>query len=90
MAIGFAERSCSDLSFLLSEPGIWLKKDAHGKRYGREAIRIVSNRAVDNLDFDYLVYPVDRDNIPSRKIPESMGGLVFEEKKVKKQCVEVF
>ena len=33
--------------------------------------------------FDYLIYPVDRANIPSRKIPESLGGIIFEEKKTK-------
>jgi hypothetical protein len=32
--------------------------------------------------FDYLVYPVDRRNIPSRRIPESMGGEILEEKRV--------
>lgn len=65
------------------ELGIWLRKAAHGRKYGREAIRIVSHWALENLDFDYLIYPVDRENIPSRKIPESMGGIVYEKRKVK-------
>lgn len=65
------------------ELGIWLKKEAHGKKYGREAIYVVSRWAVENIDFDFLIYPVDRMNIPSRKIPESMGGIVFKEEKVK-------
>jgi hypothetical protein len=32
--------------------------------------------AMVNLDFDYLIYPVDRRNLPSRKIPESLGGSI--------------
>jgi len=62
--------------------GIWIKKAAHGNKYGREAITALVSWAVRNMDFDYLVYPVDRDNIASRRIPESLGGIVFEEKKV--------
>jgi len=34
------------------------------------------DRANDNLEFDYMIYPVDKDNIPSRKIAESFGGVV--------------
>ena len=65
------------------ELGIWLKKDAHGKKYGREAIRILTLWAVENIDFDYIMYPVDKANIASRKIPESLGGIIFEEKRVR-------
>ena len=64
------------------ELGIWLKKAAHGRRYGREAIQTLTAWAVKNIDFDYLIYPVDRANIASRKIPESLGGVIFEEKQV--------
>ncbi len=65
------------------ELGIWIKKSAHGKKYGREAIRTLTSWAVENIDFDYVIYPVDRANIASRRIPESLGGTIFEEKKVK-------
>jgi RimJ/RimL family protein N-acetyltransferase len=65
------------------EFGIWLKHSAHGKAYGLEAIKILGRWAVENIDFDYAIYPVDRANIPSRMIPESMGGVVIEEKLVK-------
>lgn len=64
------------------ELGIWLKKGAHGHRYGREAIRTLTAWAVKNIDFDYAIYPVDRANIASRKIPESLGGVIIEEKQV--------
>jgi RimJ/RimL family protein N-acetyltransferase len=32
--------------------------------------------AFENLRVRYLIYPVDRENIPSRKIPESLGGRI--------------
>ena len=65
------------------ELGIWIKKSAHGHKYGREAIQALSVWAYENLDLDYLIYPVDRANISSRKIAESLGGRVFDEKQVK-------
>jgi [ribosomal protein S5]-alanine N-acetyltransferase len=61
------------------EIGIWLKQDAHGSGYGREAAHLLVNWARENIDLDYFIYPVDRRNIPSRKIPESLGGRVIEE-----------
>ncbi|MEM9220285.1 MAG: GNAT family N-acetyltransferase [Cyanobacteria bacterium P01_F01_bin.150] len=65
------------------EVGIWIKKSAHGQKLGREAVALACQWALQTIDFDYLTYPVDRANIPSRKIPESIGGVVFEETRVK-------
>lgn len=67
-----------------SEPelGIWLKKSAHGNRYGREAISVLRGWAVMHLEFERLIYPVDRRNIPSRRIAEALGGSVVDERKV--------
>ena len=64
------------------ELGIWIKKDAHGNGYGREAIHTLVNWSWNNIDIDYFIYPVDRQNIASSKIPESLGGEVIEELKV--------
>ena len=61
------------------ELGIWLKVAAHGNGYGREAITALVQWAEQNLLYDYLIYPVDKDNIPSRKIPQTLGGEIFEE-----------
>ncbi|HMS91077.1 MAG TPA: GNAT family N-acetyltransferase [Candidatus Absconditabacterales bacterium] len=61
---------------LMPELGIWIKKSAFGKKIGREAVAGVTNRAQKNLEFEYLFYPVDQENIPSRKIAESIGGIV--------------
>ena len=56
------------------ELGIWLKKAAHGNKYGLEAITAIKHWADENLDYKYLCYPVDRANIASRKIPQALGG----------------
>lgn len=37
---------------------------------------MIEKWAQDNILFDYLLYPVNKDNIPSRKITESLGGVV--------------
>jgi RimJ/RimL family protein N-acetyltransferase len=67
----------------IPELGIWIKKDAHGKKFGREAIITLTSWAFRHINFDYLIYPVDKANIASRKIPETLGGIIFEERKVK-------
>ncbi|KKW41710.1 MAG: acetyltransferase [Candidatus Magasanikbacteria bacterium GW2011_GWA2_56_11] len=58
------------------EMGVWIKKSAHGKGYGKEAMVAVKKWADENLDYDYLLYPVADKNISSRKIPESLGGKI--------------
>ncbi len=59
--------------------GIWIKKLAHGHGYGKEAVNALKEWAEENLDYDYLVYPVDRANYSSRRIPESLGGKISAE-----------
>lgn len=61
------------------ELGIWLKMGAHGHGYGREAIALLVEWAKTYIDLEGFVYPVDRNNIASCKIPESLGGKVIEE-----------
>lgn len=61
------------------ELGIWLKKSAHGHGFGREAVNVLKNWVDKNLKYNYLSYPVDKRNIPSRKIAESIGGKIFRE-----------
>jgi RimJ/RimL family protein N-acetyltransferase len=58
------------------EVGIWLKLDAQGEGFGREAVRGLCAWALENLEFDYLKYAVDRRNLPSRRIPEALGGQI--------------
>jgi ribosomal-protein-alanine N-acetyltransferase len=63
----------------LPEFGIWTKTSAHGRGYGREAMTTLHSWCCKNLDVDGFVYPVDRNNISSCKIPESLGGIVISE-----------
>ena len=56
--------------------GIWIKKGAHGHKYGREAVKGLKEWADKNLTYHYLRYPVDKRNVASRKIPESLGGVI--------------
>ena len=56
------------------ELGVWIKKSAHGKSLGKEAIHAVKKWADKNVAYDYLLYPVAEDNIPSIKIAESLKG----------------
>lgn len=71
------------------ELGIWIKKSAHGSKYGREAVRGLKEWAEKNLDYEYLTYPVDKRNTPSRKIAESLGGVVKREYKKTNQSGNV-
>lgn len=61
------------------ELGIWLKKSAHHYGYGLEAITALKEWAGKNLDYEYLIYPVDRDNFASRRIPEYLNGKLAKE-----------
>jgi len=58
------------------ELGIWTKMSVHGYGYGIEGMKSIIDYAKENLNFKYLIYPVDRRNLPSRNIPETFGGIV--------------
>jgi len=60
------------------ELGIWTKASVHGNGYGKEGMDAIIDYAKSHYEFDCLVYPVDRRNIPSRRIPESHGGVILD------------
>ena len=62
------------------EFGIWLKKSAHGRGLGREAITTLARWAQAHIDLDSFIYPVDKRNAPSRAIPLSLGGQLIGER----------
>jgi len=64
------------------ELGLWIKKSAHGQKIGRESIVLLVKWLQNNIDYNYLIYPVDRNNQASCSIPEALGGFVFDERKV--------
>lgn len=53
--------------------GIWLKEGVFGKGFGTELINGLEKFVNDNLDVDYLIYNVEKDNINSIKIAEKLG-----------------
>ena len=61
------------------ELGIWIKEGAFGKRYGFEAVETLVDWAAAQNRWRLAQYPVDRRNIPSRKIAEALGGTVVKE-----------
>ena len=61
------------------ELGIWIKKSAHGHGYGKETMVALKEWADKNLSYEYILYPVAKENYPSRKIPEFLHGKVERE-----------
>lgn len=68
-----------DISEESMELGLWLKAGRHGQGLGTEIIEGLISFIEKNLKFNYLIYPVDKDNLASRKIPEKLGFSVFSE-----------
>lgn len=60
------------------ELGIWTKSASHGNHYGREAIGGLVEFAKEQ-GYKSLIYPVDRKNISSKKIPIYYGGKIITE-----------
>lgn len=58
------------------EFGIWIREDAFGFGYGREAVTGIYEAFDETYDFDYFKYPVDRRNISSQKIAQSLNGVI--------------
>lgn len=58
------------------EGGLRIKKSSHGKWYGREGMLALIQRVKENIEFGYILYPVDKDNLSSRKIAELAGGIL--------------
>lgn len=70
------------------EMGIWLKKSAHGNKYGQEAMAAIKRWADAELEYDYILYPAGIYNIASRKVAESLGGKLIRQFTGKNQLGE--
>jgi ribosomal-protein-alanine N-acetyltransferase len=68
-----------EISTRYPKTGLWLKKSAHGQGYGTETIHALKLWVEENLDYEYLKYPVDRKNTPSRNVAEKLGGVIHQE-----------
>lgn len=55
------------------ELGLWLKIGSQGKGLGTEIVAALIRFLEDHFTFKYILYPVDEENIASRKIPEKLG-----------------
>ncbi|HLH96034.1 MAG TPA: GNAT family protein [Xanthobacteraceae bacterium] len=56
------------------EVGIWIKETMHGHGFGREAVAAVVAFAAAELGKQAVLYPVAEQNLPSRRLAESLGG----------------
>ncbi|MCA8271591.1 GNAT family N-acetyltransferase [Burkholderia sp. AU30280] len=85
----FAIRQRDDRSFLglaglhrvrnaSAELGIWIREDFHKQGFGRDAVGLVATWASLALGIESFTYPVAEQNYPSRRIAESLGGVVVE------------
>lgn len=61
-----------------AELGIWIREDRHGEGLGREAVTLVSQWASQTLGITRFTYPVAEANFSSRRIAESLGGVIIE------------
>tara|TARA_Y100000768_G_C23923291_1_gene656113 strand:- start:940 stop:1362 length:423 start_codon:yes stop_codon:yes gene_type:complete len=62
------------------ELGVWVAKTAQGKQLGLKAIGLVMAWAKKHCEISAFLYPVDRRNYASRRIPVFYGGQIFDEK----------
>ncbi len=53
--------------------GIWIKKPKQGKGIGKKVVHFMLNWGVENLNVDFIKYPVDKRNTKSIGIIEAMG-----------------
>lgn len=71
-----------------AELGIWIREDRHREGIGREAVSLVAGWASGALGIEHFTYPVAEQNHPSRRIAESLGGVVAEWRETPKyKCV---
>jgi RimJ/RimL family protein N-acetyltransferase len=66
------------------EVGIWLKETAHGLGYGREAVGAIVKWAPAHIGAAALIYPVAKQNFPSRRLAESLHGTIVGERNLRK------
>lgn len=57
---------------------LWLKKSAQGIGLGTEIVMSLIEFLENNFTFKYILYPVDQENIASRKIPKKLGFIPYQ------------
>ncbi|UZT99076.1 GNAT family N-acetyltransferase [Chryseobacterium fluminis] len=66
-----------NISLESAELGLWIKKSMQGIGLGKEIIINLIDFLENNFNLKYILYPVDEENIASRKIPEKLGFVPF-------------
>lgn len=66
------------------EIGLWLRKEFQSLGLGTEIINVLIDFIEQNFKLNYIIYPVDKDNFRSVKIPEKLGFIPFKTYKQKK------
>lgn len=61
----------------LLETGVWIKESAQRHGYGREAVSTVIKWASDAFHPSGFLWPVVDENLPSRKLAESLGAEII-------------
>ncbi|AXX18043.1 TPA: GNAT family N-acetyltransferase [Serratia marcescens] len=58
------------------ELGIWVKESLHGQGYGREIVQGIARWASERFQPPHFLYPVAEQNTASRRLVESLGGVL--------------
>jgi RimJ/RimL family protein N-acetyltransferase len=66
------------------ELGIWVREDLQAQGYGREAVRAIASWAAASFKPHSFIYPVAKQNTPSRRLAEALGGIVVAERRATK------
>ncbi|SQJ19206.1 Uncharacterised protein [Serratia rubidaea] len=56
------------------ELGLWVKEDQQHQGYGRELLQAIAGWAGERYRPHYFIYPVAEQNLPSRRLAESLDG----------------
>lgn len=59
--------------------GYWIKKSEQGKGIGKKVASYLIHWSFENYELEYIKYPVDKRNLPSIKIIESIGGKIYDQ-----------
>jgi ribosomal-protein-alanine N-acetyltransferase len=58
------------------ELGLWIKTKEQNKGYGTEALNAIIEWINLNIEYDHLIYPIDKRNERSRKLIEKLNGKI--------------
>ena len=65
------------------ELGLWIKKKEQNIGYGTEALNAIIEWINQNLEYDHIIYPIDKRNEKSRKLIEKLNGKIANVRKNK-------